>query len=263
MNSKWLVIIDAKSKFPVVVDMNNNTSAKYVCDALEQVIDWFGPPETIVSDNGPPFNSYEMNKFYDKYAIKHITSPAYHPASNGLAERFVRSLKEGLSKQQKSGQTNKFIALRNVLRSYRWTPHTTTGVAPANMMLNYCIRTELDIMKPRKSTKQQPHSSKYYVGQLVWVLKPQLNHRPQWLEGIITKVIGSMVYEIQLKDGQCYKRHQNQIRPRYISNDESCELESLPDDLLNTQKKSNNVNNSNPSPRYPRRHRKPPIRFSP
>ncbi|CAF3312815.1 unnamed protein product [Rotaria socialis] len=118
MNSKWLIIVDAKSKFPIVVDMKNNTSAKYVRDALEQVIDWFGPPQTLVTDNGPPFNSYEMKKFYDKYAIKHITSPPYHPASNGLAERFVRSFKEGMLKEQQAGQTNKFCAIRNVLRCY-------------------------------------------------------------------------------------------------------------------------------------------------
>ncbi|CAF1681643.1 unnamed protein product [Rotaria magnacalcarata] len=70
----------------IVVDMKNNTSAKYVCDALEQIIDWFGSPQTLASDNGPPFNSYEMKKFYGKYAIKHITAPPCHPASNGLVE---------------------------------------------------------------------------------------------------------------------------------------------------------------------------------
>ncbi|CAF4689292.1 unnamed protein product, partial [Rotaria sp. Silwood2] len=147
--------VDAKSKFPIVVDMKNNTTAKYVCDALEQIIDWFGPPQTLVTDNGPPFNSYEMNKFYDKYAIKHITTPPYHPASNGLAERFVRSFKGGMLKEQQVGQTNKFTAIRNVLRCYRWTPHTSTGLSPANMMLSYSIRTEFDTMKPDELTKQQ------------------------------------------------------------------------------------------------------------
>ncbi|CAF4303877.1 unnamed protein product [Rotaria magnacalcarata] len=159
MNSKWLIIGDAKSKFPIVVDMKNNTSAKY-----------------ILTDNGPPFNSYEMNKFYDKYAIKHITTPPYHPASNGLAERFIRSFKERMLKEQHAGQTNKYFAIRNVLRCYRWTQHTSTGLSPVNMMLSYPVRTDFDIMKPDEPTKRQ-HKFKYSVGQLVWTLKHQLNNR--------------------------------------------------------------------------------------
>ncbi|CAF1519589.1 unnamed protein product, partial [Adineta steineri] len=132
--SKWLLLVDAKSKFPLVADMKNDTTANNLCQVLEQVIDWFGPPESLVSDNGPPFNSYEMKKFYNKYGITHITTAPYHPASNGLAERFVRSFKEGMNKEQQSGQTDKSKALRNVLRSYRWTPHASTGSSPAEMM---------------------------------------------------------------------------------------------------------------------------------
>ncbi|CAF3289294.1 unnamed protein product [Rotaria socialis] len=44
-----------------------------------------------------------------------------------------------------------------------------------------------------------------------------------------------MIYEIQLTDGQHCKRHQNQLRPRYLSQKKSIEIESLPDDLLNTK----------------------------
>ncbi|CAF4689275.1 unnamed protein product, partial [Rotaria sp. Silwood2] len=36
-----------------------------------------------------------------------------------------------------------------------------------------------------------------------------------------------MVYEIQLTDGQRYKRHQNQLRPRYSSKKKSIEIDSL------------------------------------
>jgi transposase InsO family protein len=262
-DSKWLIIVDAKSKFPIVADMKNDTSAKNLIYALEQVIDWFGPPETLVTDNGPPFNSYEMNQFYDKYGINHITTAPYHPASNGLAERFVRSFKEAMIKEQQMEQTNKFTALRKILRSYRWTPHSSTGTSPANMMLQYSIRTELDMMKPYEliESKQQ---SKYAIGQLVWTLKHQLNKRPQWQHAIITKTISSMIYEVKLSNGKYCKRHQNQIRPRYPPIAQSFELDSLPDDLLNIKSQSKTVESLySSSPRYPRRNRKPPDRYTP
>jgi transposase InsO family protein len=266
--SKWLILIDAKSKFPIVIDMGNNTTAGNLTQVLEQIIDWFGPPESLVSDNGPPFNSYEMVQFYKKYGINHITTAPYHPASNGLAERFVRSFKEAMVKQQHMGQTNKHIALRNMLRTYRWTPHTSTGICPANMMLKHSIRTEFDLIKPNKPLKP-PEQAKFTVGQLVWQLKYQLNKKPQWQSGIITKQISSMLYEVQSSDGQRYKRHQNQLRHRVSSNINSSETDSLPGDLLETTSKSATVitpttqSSVSKSPRYPNRNRRPPDRYTP
>jgi predicted aspartyl protease len=106
--SKRLIIIDAKSTFRIVVDMKNDTTAKNLCNALEKVINWFGPPEMLVSDNGSPFSSHENG-------INHVTTPSYHPASNGFAERFVRTFEETILKEQESKQTDKFMALRNVI----------------------------------------------------------------------------------------------------------------------------------------------------
>ncbi len=114
--------------------MQNNTTATNLIQALEQIFDFVGPSKMIISDNGPPFNSFQMCKFYEKYGISHITTAPYHPTSNALAERFVRSFKEGMLKQQHLGYSNKFIALQNVLRSYRWSPHTSTVYSSANLL---------------------------------------------------------------------------------------------------------------------------------
>ncbi len=269
-NSKWLVLVDAKSKFPVVVDMGNNTSGTNLIQALEQVIDWFGPPQTLVSDNGPPFNSYELIQFYDKYGINHVTTAPYHPASNGLAERFVRSFKEALLKEQSMGQTDKSTAVRRILRTYRWSPHTTTGESPANLILQHSVRTEFDLMKPAKTTEES-QTSKYSIGQLVWMLKYQLNKRPQWKPALVTKTISSILYEVQSTDGQRHKRHQNQLRPRFCLKSQSIDDISLPDELIKSNSNKSNSNNQSttsthtlsPVQRYPKRNRRPPVRYTP
>lgn len=36
-------------------------------------------------------------------AVKHIKTPAYHPASNGLAERLVQNFKRSLAKNTAMG----------------------------------------------------------------------------------------------------------------------------------------------------------------
>ena len=51
--SKSLLVIDAKSKFPMVIDMQDNTTASHVSQALD-----------LVSDNGLPFTSYHIQQFY-------------------------------------------------------------------------------------------------------------------------------------------------------------------------------------------------------
>ncbi|CAF1493877.1 unnamed protein product [Adineta steineri] len=264
-NSKWLVMVDAKSKFPFVADMGNDTSAKNLCNVLEQAIDWLGPPTTLVSDNGPPFTSFEMNEFYKKYGIQNITTAPYHPPSNGIAERFVRSFKEGMIKEQESGQTNKSIALRNVLRTYRWTPHTTTGIPPAEALFQRPIRTDLARLHPNLTTSKPIQTSKYDVRQDIWMMNHQRNKKFEWKSGVIKKKIGSMMYQIELENGQTCVRHQNQLRLRQESNNQSIDLDALPDDLLNRNKPttSDQQQASQQSPRYPRRQRQPPDRFTP
>jgi transposase InsO family protein len=268
--SKWFIMIDAKSKFPFVADMGNNTTASNLCRVLDQAIDWLGPPETLVSDNGPPFNSYEMQSFYTKYGIEHINTPPYHPASNGIAERFVRSFKEGMNKEHASGTTDKNVALRNTLRTFRWTPHTTTDVPPADMLLQRPVRTNLSRLKP--ATPSAPSAStKFQLGQLVWAMQHQPNKRPQWLPALIQAQHGAMIHIVRLPDGQLLKRHQNQIRTRHTVPCTSDDMDSLPDNL-DTQQHETTESQTKPQPkspprpqpntsRYPQRIRKPPERY--
>ncbi|XP_049268088.1 uncharacterized protein LOC125757050 [Rhipicephalus sanguineus] len=55
-------------------------------------------PETVVSDNGPQLVSEEFTAFMRDVGARHIVSAPYHPSTNGLAERFVQTLKSALRK---------------------------------------------------------------------------------------------------------------------------------------------------------------------
>ena len=52
----------------------------------------------LLSDNGACFTSREFTEFLKSNCIRHITTASYHPASNGLAERVVKIIKDGLKK---------------------------------------------------------------------------------------------------------------------------------------------------------------------
>ena len=64
--------------------------------------------------------------------IKHITSAPHHPASNGLGERAVQIVKNGLKKVTKSTINTK---LAKILFAYRLAPQSTTGISPSELLL--------------------------------------------------------------------------------------------------------------------------------
>lgn len=65
-------------------------------EALRAVFGRYGFLYTIVSDNGPPFPGKKFQSFLKSNGVKHICSPPYHPITNGEAECFVRTFKEGM-----------------------------------------------------------------------------------------------------------------------------------------------------------------------
>ena len=140
----FLVIIDSHSKWIQVFLMKSATSAATVC-YLRQLIAQFGIPETIVSDNGTQFVATEFKEFCQQNGIRHIQTAPYHPSSNGLAEWAVQVFKHGVCKQS-SGSIHDKIA--RVLFQYRTTPHSTTGITPAELLLGRKLRSRLDLLKP-------------------------------------------------------------------------------------------------------------------
>ena len=121
-----LVIVDAYSKY---IDAHVVTSATTAATILRlrQTFSTHGLPCTIVSDNGSPFTSREFQQYCSMNGIKHIRSSPFHPASNGLAERAVQTIKGGHKKMGGDLETRMF----ELLGRYRITPQTATGESPA------------------------------------------------------------------------------------------------------------------------------------
>ena len=104
----------------------------------------------IVTDNGSVFTSVEFKEFMQKNGIRHVTSAPYHPASNGLAERAVQTLEEGL-KQSALGTIE--TKVDRFLFQYHLTPHSTTETSPAELLLGRRPRCLLDLLYPDISGK--------------------------------------------------------------------------------------------------------------
>lgn len=221
----YLIVVDSFTKWPEVLRCKKPTS-NTTTTFLHELFARFGVPECIVSDNGTQFTSEEFKEFCELYQINHITTPPYHPRSNGLAERFVDTLKRALKKA--SGvPTEK--ALQQFLQVYRITPNqrTQSNMAPAELMFARKVKSVFDKLLPgRNRIKNTMYTARkrYTPGEKVF-FKCYRNNIEFWERGIVDKRIGDLIYIIK-GPKNTHKRHQNQLKKCYVLEHE----ESIPDE---------------------------------
>ena len=84
----FLIVTDVFSKYFLVRKLANSTTAA-ICAELATIVTELGLPNIIRSDNGPCYNSKELQQFLQRYNITHHTSNPHHPRSNGFVEGMV------------------------------------------------------------------------------------------------------------------------------------------------------------------------------
>ena len=222
--------MDSFSKWPEIVKTRHPTSRNTII-ALDEIFSRFGVPQTLVSDNGTAFTGHEFKEFCDSLEIQHITTPVYHPRSNGLAEKFVDTFKRALQKN-KDIDTDEHT-IQKFLAVYRVTPNPNNDLksSPAELMFARKIRSIFHRLLPdrkKKVCRKQNFPARHYSpGEKVF-FKNFHNGKNYWTDGVIKRRIGNMVYTIQGPNFVC-KRHINQIRPRISTNDEELPMETLCD----------------------------------
>ena len=131
-SSRHIVVVqDLSSRFPAA-KLVTSTKASKVLPALEEIYDSYGNPRLQISDNGPPFKSQNMHEFLSKRDISSQTIPPLHPSSNPV-ENFMRPLGKGMKIGRNNNQPEQ-ETLKQILNSYRQTPHPSTGLPPGDRM---------------------------------------------------------------------------------------------------------------------------------
>ena len=80
--------------------MTTATSSMATITLLRKSFTALALPEVVLSDNAPNFTSEELEVYMKKNTIKHIKTPPYHPALNGVVERAVQTFKDSIKKQK-------------------------------------------------------------------------------------------------------------------------------------------------------------------
>jgi len=134
---------------------------------VEDIICRHGAPEQLLSDRGKAFIGQvmqEVNKLMDVRAIN--TSP-YKPSTNGLTERFNKTLVEMLSMYVESKQKDWDIYIPYVVFAYRTAPHASTNETPFYLLYGRDARYPSDLMEvlPNEDTNRNVEEYKQELTQ--------------------------------------------------------------------------------------------------
>jgi len=222
------IIIDAHLKWIAAHVMHNITSAATL--KLSELCSLHMNFHVRLS-----FVSEEFQSFLSQNGIVHVTSAPYHPSSNGLAERAVQTVRQGLKRTTGATIQEK---LSRFLFTYRITPQTTTGIPPAMLLMGRRLRSRLDRLFPdlttRVESKQlkqaEQHDTtkplrKFSVGDTVYT-KDFATTPPKWIPGKVTRVTGPLSYCVELASGKVVRRHVDAIRCRDARCEPTPELDS-------------------------------------
>jgi transposase InsO family protein len=98
-----------------------------------QIVTKHGSGSSLITDQGRSFVSAFFKETCKILGIRKVNTTSFHPASNGMVERFHRSLHSGLSHYIDSANTN-WDVVAFYLMAYRATPNTMTGFSPFYML---------------------------------------------------------------------------------------------------------------------------------
>lgn len=92
-----LTIIDRFSRWPEAIPLQEASSESVITAFINIWIARFGIPKFVTTDNATIFCSATWSRFMFTIGTKHIKTSTYHPISNGIIERFNRTLKQALT----------------------------------------------------------------------------------------------------------------------------------------------------------------------
>ena len=164
-NRYVLVMADYFSKWVETAALPDQGAVTVAKALVEKVICRFGIPEELHSDQGRQFESAVFQKTCELLNVKKTRTTPYHPQSDGMVERFNRTLETMLSLVVSPNQKDWDVWLPMVTMAYNTAIHESTGYSPAELMFGRQLRTPMDLLLPTED-QGGPDSYPEYVENL-------------------------------------------------------------------------------------------------
>ncbi|XP_052002459.1 protein NYNRIN-like [Xyrauchen texanus] len=141
-----LVVGDYFSKWTEAFALPNQEARSVAKVLVEEWVCRYGVPRSLHSDQGRNFESTLFQELCRLLEINKTRTSPYHPQSDGLIERFNRTLLSMLSIFVDKNQQNCDSLLPYVMMAYRSSVHATTGFTPHKVVFGREMVLPVDIM---------------------------------------------------------------------------------------------------------------------
>ena len=145
--ASYLLVVDYTSRYPVVCKLSSMTDV-HIASHFKLMCSEYGWPETLVSDNGPCYNSEIFTNLMKEYNVNHITSSSHNLQSNGLAEKYMQIVKNLFCKAKEGGKD-----LFKCLMVYCNTPLSNSLSSPMQILTSRSARSSLPMSYAARKQK--------------------------------------------------------------------------------------------------------------
>ena len=222
----YLCTVDYFSDYFEVDPLPGSKDGTAIIKKLQKHFSNHGIPNTLQTDNGPPFNSRQFENFTKQYEFDHTTSSPEYPRSNGKVENAVKLAKR-LIKRTQHTHGDFYLNLLN----WRNTPTEGLDSSPAQRFLGRRTKTDIpvasELLKPKiiqdvayKKTQKQAKQSHYYnrnakplppLCEGETVRFKQKRESKVWQKAQIQKQVCIRSYQIITEDGREYRRNRQHL----------------------------------------------------
>ena len=145
-NKYILIVADYFSKWIEAFPMPNQEAHTVAELLVKEVVCRFGVPLLIHSDQGRNFESAVFTEMCQLLGIQKTRTTAYHPQSDGMVERFNRTLEDQLAKFVDYHQRDWDEHIPYLMLAYRSAVHESTGCTPAKVVFGRDLRLPIDLL---------------------------------------------------------------------------------------------------------------------
>ena len=155
-----LVITDRYSKFPRTVALSKSMLFSVEAAFTHHWLFTYGPPRSVLSDNGPPFSNKFLQAACRILVIRNFFTTAYNPKSDGKTERYNSTFASALCAYVEDNLTDWDLYAPAVTFAYNTQVHSTTVMRSFDLVLSRDI-TSLSLShqcRKRQSSRDWPES---------------------------------------------------------------------------------------------------------
>ena len=147
--NKWVIVCtDYLSRFAVTKALPTAEAPEVAKFITEEIVLRHGAPRVIITDRGKVFQSKLLTELSHLCNTIHRMTTAYHPQTNGLTERFNKTLGDMLSMYVGVEQKDWDEILPFVTFAYNTAKQETTGFTPFYLLHGREAETTLDTLFP-------------------------------------------------------------------------------------------------------------------